>query len=200
MERETVGVTQPMSDLSDEGVFLQVCRGNIERYEILYERHKRPIAGLIMKMIGNVDDMEDIVADVFLTAYQKRDQYNQSGTFKSWLYKIAVNTTRQHVRKQKSLRKALSDFSRNHSISDSPDNRLRHRVEQGELRDLLMSCLSRIKPKLREVFVLRDLEEMSYQEIAEVLGCPVGTVKSRLNSARAAMIELAKESLNPTGD
>jgi RNA polymerase sigma-70 factor (ECF subfamily) len=200
MEKESVGVTQPITELSDEAAFLQVCRGNIERYEILYERHKGPIAGLIMKMTGSADDMEDLVADVFLTAYQKREQYNQSGTFKSWLYKIAVNTTRQHIRKQRFRRKAMADFARDPSTADSPDDRLKHRVEQGEMKDLLMSCLSRVKPKLREVFVLRDLEDMSYEEIAGIVGCPLGTVKSRLNSARAAMIKLAKESLNSMGD
>ena len=183
-------------DLTDESIFLQVRNGNSEMYGILYQRYKGPVAGMIMKMTGGAADLEDLVADVFLTAYQKRTQYKQAGSFKSWLYKIAVNMARQHTRKQGFRRRAMADLARGNGLPGPSDAPMKSQLERMELRDILMSSLSKIGPKLREVFVLRDVEELSYQEIAEILRCPVGTVKSRLSSARKAMVELTRESLN----
>ena len=187
-------------DLTDESIFLQVRNGDSEMYGILYQRHKGTVAGMLMRMTGGARDLEDLVADVFLTAYKKRAQYKQVGSFKSWLCRIAVNTARQHNRKQGFRRRAMADFARG-NVSPAPSYAsVKDDLERQEMRGLLMSCLSKIRPKLREVFVLRDLENMSYDEIAGILGCPVGTVKSRLNSARSAMIKLARESLNSMGD
>lgn len=182
--------------LTDESIFLQVCNGNSEMYGVLYQRYKAPVAGMIMKMTGCADELEDLVADVFLAAYQKRTQYKQAGSFKSWLYTIAVNTARQHARRQGFRRRAMADLARGNGLPGSAEPSLKSQLERMELRELLMSSLSRLGPKLREAFVLRDVEGLSYQEIAEILRCPVGTVKSRLSAARKAMLELTKETLN----
>lgn len=185
--------------LSDEAIFLRVCQGEKELYRILFDRYNGSMARVIMKMTGNTHELEDLVADVFLTAYQKKNQFRQAGSFKSWLYTIAVNTARQYIRKQRFRRQVMTDFIVAKKSVHSPADPAAKSLEKLESRELIMGCLSKVRPKLRAVFVLRDLEGMSYEEIAEILGCPVGTVKSRLNAARKTVLKLARESLNSRG-
>ncbi|UCD58957.1 MAG: sigma-70 family RNA polymerase sigma factor [Candidatus Hydrogenedentota bacterium] len=182
--------------LSDESLFVRICQGEEELYRILFDRYKRPLARLIARMTGRTDDLEDLVADVFLIAYQKKSQYRQSGSLKSWLYRIATNRARQYLRRQRFRRRAMTDLFAANELIHSSGNPSANELERQESKKLVMEFLSKMRPKLREVFVLRDLEELSYEEIAGIVDCPVGTVKSRLNAARKMMLKLAKESLN----
>jgi RNA polymerase sigma-70 factor (ECF subfamily) len=182
--------------LSDETLFERVCRNEKELYRVLFDRHKRRVSRIVFNMTGASHEIDDLVSEVFLTTYQKRNQFRGEGSFAAWLYRIAINVGRQYNRKRQTRQKVVHEFYSSIETMDSSPNALEKGFEKSELRDQIKKCISAMSPKLREVFILRELEEMSYEEIAATLNCPVGTVRSRLNSARTLALGLLQQLLD----
>jgi len=152
----------------------------MKAFEVIVDMYQKPIFSAAYRICGSVEDAADITQGVFLKALQRLDSYDPAYMLFSWLYRISVNESLNFVRKES--RTVPLDAERA-AEADSGDDPALY-TEENERRDLLQKALLRLKPEHRAVLVLKHLEELSYEEIADVLGIPEKLVKSRLFSAR----------------
>ncbi len=143
-------------------------------YRQLYDSCHANVYRLAVRMVG-LQDAADVTQQVFLQAFRSIGQFNGRSHFATWLYRLAVNESLQHLRRNRRWRHAPLDWE--------PEGKSQHR-ENAECQELIERALARIDPELRSIFLLREVEELSYRDIAEVLQIPEGTVGSRLNRAR----------------
>jgi RNA polymerase sigma-70 factor (ECF subfamily) len=150
----------------------------------LYEQCSDSVYGLMVRMVGR-QDADDLTQHVFLTMFRKLDQFNGQSKLETWLYRLATNEALQHLRRSK--RRSTTPLVAEPETSD-PD-----RIGANEEAELLETAMSRLDPELRAVLLLKEQRGLSYQQIAESVGIPEGTVGSRLNRARKELRqELAK--------
>lgn len=173
-------LTKTPYDLADTGAMdaeiLAGCRaGDQAARQQLYELCHRRVYRLMVRMVG-VQDAADLTQQVFLQVFRKLDKFSGRSKFETWMYRLAVNEALQHLRKGKRWRWQTLGFE---PASCQPAD-----TDRCERQELLDRALSRIEPELRSIFVLREVEGLSYVEIAEAMDIPSGTVGSRLNRAR----------------
>jgi RNA polymerase sigma-70 factor (ECF subfamily) len=144
----------------------------------LYERYQQRVYRLMVRMAGT-DDAADLTQRAFLHVFGTIGQFAGHARFDTWLYRVATNEALQHLRRRRRHPTA--------SLAEDPRDRRTDRTQTIELRELLDQALQRVDAQLRSLFLLREVEELSYQEIAEVLGIPEGTVGSRLNRVRSEL-------------
>lgn len=150
----------------------------------IYEQCSDRVYALMLRMVGE-QDAEDLTQHVFLTMFRKLDQFNGRSKLETWLYRLATNEALQHLRRKK--RHATFPLVAEPEASD-PD-----RIGASEEAELLETAMSRLEPGLRAVLLLKEQQGLCYQEIAQCVGIPEGTVGSRLNRARKELrIELTK--------
>ena len=169
--------------------------GDISAFEEILLRHQDKIYNLCRRMLGNSHDAEDATQDVFLKAYQNINKFKPEASLYTWLFRIAVNTCIDYNREP--FFESLFKSSKEGDVfvvdsptgSPSPD-RL---YESKQISDAIQLTLSRLPVKLRAVIVLKEIEGLSYEEIAEVLDVSIGTVKSRISRARDDLKEVLKK-------
>ncbi len=173
-------------------------------FAALVETYQHKLFNTVLRMTGNHDDALDIVQDVFLKAYRSLGSFKGKAKVYTWLYRIAVNTAlsfRRSAAVQMSRSSVSLDEGLRHEDSDSKREVADERYEASsalggkETRQRVAGAIAGLEPELRAVVVLRDIEELSYEEIAEILEVPKGTVKSRLHRGRLALREKLKEFL-----
>lgn len=140
----------------------------------LYDSCHQSVFRLAVRMVG-LQDAADVTQQVFLQAFRSIGQFNGRSRFETWLYRLAVNESLQHLRRNRRWR--------HHELDREPMDETQH-GDDAERRELLEQALARLDPELRSIFLLREVEQLSYHEIAEALEVPEGTVGSRLNRAR----------------
>jgi len=168
------------------GEIVQRCKnGDYEAWNMIVDRYAKTIYNLALNFFANREDAEDITQDVFLKVYNNIDKFREEKSFKSWLVRISTNHCIDHWRKTKrsARRIELSDdlIKTDHTPEDKA-------VKNGDVTNL-RNKISILDPDLRLLLIMRDIQEHSYQEIADTLNLPLGTVKSRINRAR---VKLAK--------
>jgi len=169
--------------------------GDISAFEEILLRHQDKIYNLCRRMLGNSHDAEDAAQDVFLKAYQNLNRFKPESSLHTWLFRIAVNTCIDYKRKPffESLFKTSTEGDvfviDRPADSPSPD-RL---YESKQIDDAIQLALSRLSAKLRVVIVLKEIEGLPYDKIAEVLDVSIGTVKSRISRAREELKEFLKK-------
>lgn len=180
--------TSPNTDIassavSDELLAERVQKGDAEAFGELVARYQRKLARYGTKFLSSTDDITDLVQDVFLKAYQNIQRFDTSLTFSPWIYRIAHNEFVTALRKRSRRPTIHVDFDTfiAHPVYDDPTERER---EQKEIKEALEKGIEELSPKYREVLVLYYLEDLSYQEVADVLHVPVATVGIRLKRAR----------------
>ena len=152
------------------------CRsGDRNAQRELYDSFGQMIYRLMVRIVG-MDEAADLTQQVFLQVFRKIDQYSGRGRFDRWLYRLAVNEAFQHLRRKRR--------KRHRSLAYDPVDESARGDERTDRKDLVELALARLDPELRSICVLREIEELSYREIAETLDIPEGTVGSRLNRAR----------------
>ena len=165
--------------------------GDQVAWEQIVRQHWRKVFNVAYKFVGRHDEAEDLTQDIFLKIFKALHTFDRRANFQTWLISISRNLCIDHYR---SVRKERETMARDVDASElSPVSRERGplgQLEQSDLRDLIRQALAGLPPALRQAVVLRDLQEFSYQEIAESLGLPEGTVKSRINRGR---FELARQ-------
>jgi RNA polymerase sigma-70 factor (ECF subfamily) len=166
--------TQDADKVSAE--LLTACRGqNRDAQRQLYELCHHNVYRLAVRMVG-IQDASDVTQQVFMQVFRKIDQFAGQSKFETWLYRVSVNESLQHLRKRSS--------GESQTLTQEPVGDQRAEHERGEAKELLDESLKRLEPELRSIFVLRELEGLSYGEIAVATDLPEGTVGSRLNRAR----------------
>ena len=165
---------------------MRVQRGEQELFGTLMERYEQKLSRYGRKFLSNPDNIEDIVQDVFISAYQNIKGFDASRRFSPWIYRIAHNAYVNALKKNSHLPVALFDFDAliSHTVYEDPTELER---EQKDIKAMLDVCLEKIPTKYKEVLLLRYYEDMDYKEIAEVLELPTGTVGIRLKRAREAL-------------
>jgi RNA polymerase sigma-70 factor (ECF subfamily) len=161
----------------------------------LLQTHTRKIYNLCYRFTGRPADAEDLTQEVFIKAFQTLRTYDAAqGSFGTWLSRVARNHLVDHYRRTKKDRLTSSLDDELGRIEEKPGATVEPtaEVESRERREQLQRGLERLSPDLREAVVLRDLQDMDYDEIAQVLAVPVGTVKSRINRGRLELARVLK--------
>lgn len=194
-----------LSQMSDEDLMSQFQAGTVEAFDILVSRYHDPLTNYIYRFLGDIKECEDLLQETFLRVYRNRHSYRRIAKFSTWLYTIAGNLARSEYRKRKRRRlQSLQSVNRDDEeyeieIPDetfSPDDHAESIIQDRHIQEALMQ----IPEEFREVVVLRDVQQLAYDEIAEITGLPMGTVKSRINRGRTKLQGILKEVYLPTSD
>ena len=187
--------------LSADTVLVLRCQeDDCEAFDEIVARYKDGIYNYIRRMISNRDDAEDLAQEVFVRAFGAIKSFRREANLRTWLYRIATNLCVDKYRRAALERQLIAPSQREQSGNgesrpvELPDSTHdpRRVFERTELQTEVHKALSRLPEKLRAAVLLYDLEGMSYDEIAETVGCPVGTVKSRLFNARVQLRHLLR--------
>lgn len=181
----------------DRQLIKQVLGGSQDAFRDLVRRYQRPVYALILRMLRDPSDAEELAQEVFVKAYQALDRFDRSRKFSSWLFKIAHNASIDFLRKKRLATVALE--TRDDALDPLavlPDRRTESpaaALERGRLATAIEVALGRLRPAYREMMILRFQEGLAYDEIAEVTGLPLGTVKTHLHRARKALAARLEE-------
>jgi RNA polymerase sigma-70 factor (ECF subfamily) len=197
----TVSPPSPMAPDSDLQLVERTLAGDQRAYELLVIKYQRRIERLIARMVRDVDLVPDIAQETFIRAYRALHQFRGDAQFYTWLYRIAVNTAK----------KALVDLKRNPVVTESAlrggddedeTSRLGYELTSDETPETVLAAqeiaaavnaaMEALPEDLRQAVTLREIEGLSYDEIASVMGCPIGTVRSRIFRAREAISQRVK--------
>jgi RNA polymerase sigma-70 factor (ECF subfamily) len=196
MFRETVSLSGSfvvVDTLSVEAQLVERAKAQDEAaFEQIMNLYADRLYSYILRMVGNATDAEDLVQETFLRAYQGLPNFDGRASLGTWLYRIATNLCIDHQRRRARRAptvsySALDDEDGEPAEWDFPDQQTPNPLEAAlnrELEAVVEEAIGKLSPKLKTVLLLYDVEELSYEEIARVLGIPIGTVKSRLNHAR----------------
>jgi RNA polymerase sigma-70 factor (ECF subfamily) len=199
MQPEDTRSPTGLADLADEDLMERIVEGSEAAFALLVKRYQAKITNLVYRFIYDRDRAAEIAQEVFLRVFLHRKRYRRSGRFSTWIYTIAVNLAKNEIRRRSRLRGVTSLESLLETAGDSsafmedgapgPDRTAnQHRVEEA-----VMAAIHELPGKYREVILLRDIQQLTYEEIEQVLNIPGGTVRSRINRARAAL----KRTLEP---
>jgi len=171
-------------------------KGDRQAFGVLVERYQRRVVGVVLAVVHNPEDAVELAQETFVRAYQNLTKFEERSSFSTWLYRIAVNLAidwRRHESRHVTLRgeEAEAELSRIPSVVGDSFKE----VARGETAEKIRDALDELTAEQRTVILLREVEGLSYDEIAEVLHCPRGTVMSRLFYARGRLRELLKDLL-----
>ena len=173
---------------NDYRLMERVKNGDMVAFNQIVEKYKNRLMNVIFRMVQETEQAEDIVQETFMRVYQHRDSFDFQHCFSTWLYTIALNLARNELRK----RKRFKFFD----IFDLQGKESEIAVEMklpSNLPQAIDRALENLPEKYKTAFVLRDIQELPYEEVAQIMNIPLGTVKSRVNRARAIL----KEKLRP---
>jgi RNA polymerase sigma-70 factor (ECF subfamily) len=172
--------------ISDAECVQKLQRGETDAFEILIRRHQKTIFNLVYRMLGDYDEAAEISQEAFLSAYRAIGTFRGESNFSTWLYRIALNhaTTR---RKSLNTRHQRSVAMENAEPASDPHPGPAETMEKKEIRQRVQQALNRLDPEDATIILLRDLQDVPYDEVARTLEIPIGTVKSRLHRARQAL-------------
>ncbi len=174
-----------------DSLIAQCLNGDQAAWDAIVRQNWRKVFNVAYKFVGKHDEAEDLTQDIFLKIFKALKTFDRRANFQTWIISISRNLCIDHYR---SVRKERQMIAREVDTNDlqpaSAERGPYHSVEHADLRTLLRQALQTLPVTLRTAVILRDLHELSYQEIADRLGLPEGTVKSRINRGR---IELARQ-------
>jgi RNA polymerase sigma-70 factor (ECF subfamily) len=179
-------------NLSDLDLIRQCRAGAAEAFGVLVERHQDRLYAALVRMLGSTEDAREAAQDAFVHAYQKLDTFQGTAAFSTWLFRIAVNDAFSRRRRSKRYVASLNGTP-GESGYDPADGRLgtdpAHSLEQSETQKLVREALAGLSDDYRTALVLKELEGLRYEEIADIIGVPIGTVRSRIHRARNELRE-----------
>ena len=168
-----------MPDPTDNELMLRVKDGDVSKLGILFERHHGKLYGFLTRLTDRRDVSEDLLQEVFLRILKYRHTFRGDAPFTAWMYQLGRNVTADHFRKSRATSPLLEAEDRPSEEGNSPSDILEH-VER---KSLLHLALGKLPADKREVLVLSRFQGLKYEEIGQILQCPVGTVKARVHFA-----------------
>ncbi|MCX7875204.1 MAG: sigma-70 family RNA polymerase sigma factor [Melioribacteraceae bacterium] len=189
-------MNRQLTELTDEELIKEFQDNNtIEAYEILVKRYKDPLMNFVYRFLGDKDACTDVVQETMIKFYLNKDSYRSFAKFSTWIYTIAANLAKNELKRRK--RRTIfsidnNDDEKSLQIEDKmflqPD-----RATDSEIKnEMIQNALLKVKPVYREVVILRDIQDLSYEEISDITGLPIGTVKSKINRGRAQLQKFLK--------
>lgn len=172
--------------MTDDAIMQAVRDGRVEQLAVLFERHHVALYGYFVRLTGNRAASEDLVQDVFIRILKYRATYHGEDRFAVWMYKIARNAHIDHLRKRKDAIPLDDQIVEPAHPGDGPAER----AERGAEAAMVARALDELSPRKKEVLMLSRYQNLKYREIADLLGCPVGTVKGLVHRAVAELGEI----------
>jgi RNA polymerase sigma-70 factor (ECF subfamily) len=190
----------------DQQLVERAQRGDKHAFELLVAKYQRRLGRLISRFVRNASEAEDVTQDAFIKAYRALPAFRGDSAFYTWLYRIGINTAKNHLVAQGRRAPTSTPFDTDEA-EDFEDASLLHEVATPEnelmskqVVDVVNSSLQELPDDLRTALTLREIEGLSYEEIAEVMNCPIGTVRSRIFRAREAIAANLRPLLGTTED
>lgn len=188
-----------MTTLRTDAELIHAAReGNSEAFGELVRRYQRAVANVVYLTLGDRNDVDDLTQEVFIRAHRSLARFDEKSSLYSWLYRIAVNLCIDEIRRRK-IRKILSldmlsepVLEREKKVKEKESSASANLMKE-ERRQMILEALQKLSPAYRSALVLREYENMGYEEIAEALGITVQAVKSRIFRARQEMRNLLKD-------
>ena len=185
----------------EDALVTALCQGTEEAYELLIQRFHQPVYNLVCRLMDDPSEASDVVQEVFLKVFRKVGSFRGNSNLKTWIYRIAVNEAynhrrwfSRHHRQEIALDPEDGAPSSAHHLADPGRSPFEQAADQ-ETHMLVEAALEKLNPKFRTAVVLRDIEDLSYEDIASVLEISLGTVKSRITRGREALREILEERL-----
>jgi len=185
---------EPNSEPTDHQLVLRVQKGDKRAFDLLVLKYQYKLQAIVGRFIRDVDEVSDVTQEAFIKAYKALPKFRGDSQFYTWLYRIAINTAKNHL-VSRSRRPVNTDidvedaehFANNEKLIDdaTPENSMM----TDELAAIIKKALSALPEDLRTALTLREFDGMSYEDIAAVMNCPVGTVRSRIFRAREFLDE-----------
>jgi RNA polymerase sigma-70 factor (ECF subfamily) len=186
-------VSSPI-ELDDQQLVLASKQGDRDAFSLLVLRYQRRIFNLVYRMVQHYEEASEITQEAFLAAWQGLPSFRGEARFATWLYRIAYNCALKQLELRKRDRALQAALQAEHELDSNDSQKLADaRLDQRERQAVIQEQLSHLPAKYRIVLILRHLQEMTYEEMAEILAMPVGTIKTHLFRAR----NLLKERLQP---
>ncbi len=184
-KKEDLQVPRILNLDDDFSLIKSFNEGDESVFKVLLARHKEKVRNLIYLTMGNPEEVDDIAQEVFITVYKNLNKFRYESQFTTWLYRVTVNKCKDYQRKQK-IRSIFGP------IKDDTDASYTTKYESKDTAGIIQNAISKLPDKLRMPLLMKDIQGMSYQEIAETLQCELGTVKSRIFRAREGLKEILK--------
>jgi RNA polymerase sigma-70 factor (ECF subfamily) len=183
---------------TDTELIAECLQGRTEAFGDLVNRYQDRLLGTLVTMLGSIEDARDVAQEAFVQAYQKLESFRGQSQFYSWLFRIALNSSVDHHRRQRRPTVSI-DATREQTGAEPTDQHPEispaFGVERTERQALVQLALSKLSPDYRQVLVLKEMEDLKYDEIAELVKIPVGTVRSRIHRGRAELKGILEELL-----
>jgi RNA polymerase sigma-70 factor (ECF subfamily) len=187
----------------EDALLTGLCHGDEKAYEILIQRYQQPVYNLVCRLMSEPSDAADIVQEVFLKVFRNIRSFRGGSSLKTWIYRIAVNEAYNHRRwfsRHQRQEVSLGPEEGAQTYCDSLADPGRNPFDQAsdhETRALVEAALEKLNPTFRAAVILRDIEDLNYEEIAAVLDISLGTVKSRILRGREALRKVLAGRLEP---
>jgi RNA polymerase sigma-70 factor (ECF subfamily) len=189
---EYMSEQQNKKKISDEKLIAKFQQGDVQAFDLLVRRYKDQLLNYVFRFVGNRADAEDIVQETFLRVYKNKHYYKEIAKFSTWVYTIAGNLAKTELRRRKRRKVfSVSNFvndERDYDIKDTARNP-EERVDGRMTDSYIQNAIDKLPAKFKEVILLRDVQGFAYEEISQILGIPLGTVKSRVNRGRLRLQE-----------
>ncbi len=181
---------------ADAPLIERIKNGDVKAFEMLVVKYQRRIERLIGRMVRDVDLVPDIAQETFIRAYRAIPQFRGESAFYTWLYRIAVNTAKKTLGELK-RDPLVTESARASRDDDDETSRTENELTDGETPEAILAskeiaaavnaAIEALSEELRQAITLREIEGLSYEEIAEMMNCPIGTVRSRIFRARESI-------------
>ena len=186
---------------TDEQLIAEFQQEKVEAFNEIVLRYKDKLINFLFRYTGSREEAEDLAQDTFLKLYKSKHLYKEIAKFSTWFYTIAINIAKTNLRKKKNYSSiSISDFDpdgeKDFDLKAdvlSPEDTAQAGIEN----EFIQNAINSLDDKFKEVIILRDIQDMDYEEIAEIMKLPLGTVKSRINRGREKLKEILQEIYKP---
>ena len=185
---------------TDQQLVQRAQRGDLRAFDLLVLKYQGRIAALVSRYVSDAGEVEDVTQEAFIKAYRALGKFRGDSAFYTWLYRIAANAAKNHLvakGRRPGADATIEDaegFDEGGMLSESASPEAL--AMGGELAEVVESALNALPDELKAALMLREFDGLSYDDIADVLGCPVGTVRSRIFRAREAVDQRVKEEIS----
>lgn len=177
----------------NSGLIKKARRGDGRAFSMLIENHERFVFNVVYRITGNAEDARDVSQEAFIKAFKNFESYDESSAFSTWLYRIAVNTAIDYIRKRKKENSISFEDYIVDEKNQKGDSGIEEKVISKEGVKNIISAVNMLDDEFKTVIVLRDMEGMEYKEISDITGLPLGTVKSRLSRGRGKLRQMIEK-------
>lgn len=183
---------------NEENLLKKSKNGDIEAFEELIKGYQKKVFNIALRMIGDYEDASELAQEVFIKIFKSIRNFKEESTFSTWVYKITTNVCLDELRKRKNKRIISLDEEIKHDSGESqiqivdPGLSPEALLEKKEIKKAVIEAIEELSPEHRIVIIYREMQGLNYEDIARIVKCPVGTVKSRINRARQELKEILK--------